>query len=93
MSSNDESEQIGSKRVEMPPLRTFEITRRFVNAPSERITVSAHILQHAGANADLLVFYDYIVDPVLGPQTRAHRMVRGDTDVQEVTPPASQIIQ
>lgn len=84
------------KRYETPPLRQFTITRRFPmseNRPDQEIVVAAHIIQHAGQNADTLMFFDYVVDPVVGPTTRLHRIVRGDTDVVETTPPVSQIIQ
>ena len=96
---NDDKNQSGEQLFTSPPLRQFEV-RRYVADWSgdqskprvETIVVSAHVLQHAGAKANVLMFFDYVVDPIVGPSTRLHRIINGYLDMIETTPTASQII-
>ena len=94
MSENDNQtgQQQPLRKFVIPALRVFKVTRYTPGVSAfeppdniQELTVAAHVVQHS-EDGQVLMFLDYIVDPLNGPMMQLRRMINGYIEMAEVTP-------
>lgn len=75
--------------VVIPPQRRFDVVRYkpgVMEPALETVTVNAHTFQFNNTGK-VVMFIDYIVDPMVGPTTRMHTVLNGYVEIREVNVP------
>lgn len=91
MSDNKEQggQTSGRPPFVIPALRVFMVRRyRPGHCPEnedciEELQLAAHVVQH-NDSGQVLMFLDYVIDPITGPMMQLRRMINGYIEMTEV---------